>query len=520
MNTIKVYKTDGTLKYTFLPSSASTQEADGHISSQSCYMASDDTGAELEGGSCDFEVLSKKVLEFSKGEKIKYYSGGELFGVFFVETSERTAETKWHVTGIDSIAMLENACYYGVFVTDAPLEKYLSDNLRDNLNIPVTVDSALSDFKVTASYPSGYNDTNSDVSPGNAKTTPTQKSSMRELFQMMAFGYGFRFDTLKNEGVKIIPDPITYNIEKIYTANDLYSDASVTEKSNDVGIINLYRQYLNVDPQTGAVKHVKGYFPINGGAKTKIDPFTASPALGREFEANGIKQQAENDLTGNVNPKKQVNSIITLFKDGIKTEIFPDGKITTAHYFTAIQNFDGSFTYQIDLEKLAEVESYFSTHYPSGSGAETTYTDESGVRYALGVIGWQEVFVPDSVEGALPYTFEHKKTIIYDKNKAKNNIIIPFFSDDTANRVDVYFGRTKEVSFKVKYSGEKLGDIVSIPAIWGKSYYCAIKSMDFTFSASNIFCNIVADVLSPEEEKKIVLPSVYGTAKYGTAKYM
>ena len=71
MNTIKVYKTDGTLKYTFLPSSASTQEADGHISSQSCYMASDDTGAELEGGSCDFEVLSKKVLEFSKGEKIK-----------------------------------------------------------------------------------------------------------------------------------------------------------------------------------------------------------------------------------------------------------------------------------------------------------------------------------------------------------------------------------------------------------------------------------------------------------------
>ena len=65
MNTIKVYKTDGTLKYTFLPSSASTQEADGHISSQSCYMASDDTGAELEGGSCDFEVLSKKVLEFS-----------------------------------------------------------------------------------------------------------------------------------------------------------------------------------------------------------------------------------------------------------------------------------------------------------------------------------------------------------------------------------------------------------------------------------------------------------------------
>ena len=72
----------------------------------------------------------------------------------------------------------------------------------------------------------------------------------------------------------------------------------------------------------------------------------------------------------------------------------------------------------------------------------------------------------------------------------------------------------------MKYSGEKLGDIVSIPAIWGKSYYCAIKSMDFTFSASNVFCNIAADVLSPEEEKKIVLPNVYGTAKYGTAKYM
>ena len=67
MNTIKVYKTDGTLKYTFLPSSASTQEADGHISSQRCYMASDDTGAELEGGSRDFEALSKKVLDFSKG---------------------------------------------------------------------------------------------------------------------------------------------------------------------------------------------------------------------------------------------------------------------------------------------------------------------------------------------------------------------------------------------------------------------------------------------------------------------
>lgn len=520
MNTIKVYKTDGTLKYTFLPSSASTQVADGHISSQSCYMASDDTGAELEGGSCDFEVLSQKVLEFSKGEKIKYYSGGELFGVFFVETSERTAETRWHVTGIDSIAMLENACYYGVFVTDAPLEKYISDNLQDNLNIPVTVDSALSDFKVTASYPSGYNDTNSDVSPGNEKTTPTQKSSMRELFQMMAFGYGFRFDTLKNEGVKIIPDPITYNVAKIYTVNDIYSDAAVTEKSNDVGIINLYRQYLNVDPQTGAVKHVKGYFPINGGAKTKIDPFTASPALSREFEANGIKQQAENDLTGNVNPKKQVDSIITLDTDGIGSDIFPDGKITTAHYFTAIQNYDGSFTYQIDLAKLAEVEDYFSTNYPSQTIAETTYTDESGIKYALGNIGWREVFVPTSVEGALPYTFEHKKTIIYDKNKAKNNVVLPFFSDDTANRVDVYFGRTKEVSFKVKYSGEKLGDIVSIPAIWGKSYYCAIKSMDFTFSASNVFCNIVADVLSPDEEKKIVLPNVYGSAKYGTAKYM
>ncbi len=517
MNIIKVYEPDGALKYTFYPKS--NAEGNGNILEQHCFLSSDDTGAELEGGDCDFSVYSESALEIFRGYVIKYFHGDTLMCVFFVDSVEKISETQYRVTGIDSIAKLSDACYYGVFVTDAPIEKYLSDNVSENIGIKYEIDSSLENFSITASYPSGYNEQNaSDITMTEQdKKAPTQQSSMRDLFQQLAFGYGIRFETFKTDGIKISLAGSDYTVNHSYSESDVFAGATVAEKSSDIGIVNLYKQSLLRDNTSGSVKNVRGYFKINGGQVTKIDPFTETPVLKMSYIADGLTKEYQNDLTGNVTPKSAygISSYITLVAGGNKTDIFPDGNVRTSHYFTSVQNYDGSFSYQIDLEKLKEVTDYIQQGY----SANPVYTDENGTQYALGNIGWRETFIPTNMEGALPYTVSLEKSIIYDKNKSKNNVILPFYTEETPNRVDKYFSRTKQANFKVKYSGENLGEIVSL-TIENKTYYCSIKSMDFNFSYNNIFCDIVADVLSEEESSKVIIPNKYNSHKYGTSKYV
>lgn len=459
MNYIYVYDSNETIKYRF--TSIEQEGYDGVIKGANVFFAYDDTGAELEGGTGEFQIFSKLPLRFMQGDIMDVIiDNTHLLGRFFVSTSERNTANTWMVSAVDSIAKIQDVDIFGTFKNDMNVGKYLN-YLLQNGGVKADISESISGDIISAGF--------------------KNEGSLRDLLQKMSLGLGYLFTSKDSEGISASLKAKEQVLTHSYTADDLFENPVIEQKQNvPIGKIAVSSLYAESPMSDYPEAHVQGYVPIGQGVKlTRNNSFV----LNKKPYFNGKQHEVLNEFLGYEYLIDEVYSYYDNLSDG--------RKITD--YAAYSSDFENNIVYSINREKLMEIEDQIP--------GEAYCIDDSGNEYALISLRGEHAFARSEALGV----------VTFDSNSQINQLNLPFTNESTLDRIASYFSREKFVNFKVRYTGEKLGEIVDLPEIWEEKHHAIIKKMEFALSASKVFVTITADILSELEEDDIH----YIGAEYG-----
>lgn len=502
--------------------------ADGSVMGLNCFFAADDTGTELQTGTCEFEVQLNGGVDFtfSKNRKFKVYGpGDELFGTFFVSEAKKIRKSIYEISAVSSIGKLQDFKANSAFIVKFPYEQtnissgrfpkdYAGMSLDDfvygvlkDTGITYEIDAALENETINTAY----------ITNGGSARART----LRELFQSLAFEKNYVISDFKSDGITI--KPCARGVTKLVSGkidfDSIFEDYDVEDSGNqNIGVISLLKNVscIPIDPDH---MQLTGYAALNGYAETVVSPYDENFVAGESYvNGDGIIKPPVNDYYGDFNGKFVVTG-------GLHYDDYTDsagGNANTSDYVVFNVYSDGSVSYKIDEQKLQR----FMSYVPFGERAKKTI---DGKDYVLISFSWIRVTETQT---------ETEKIVLKDgkienENEIQSGVnengdeseIDLYFSDKDAKMSEAFYeklnacrSRKLKVNAKLKYSGFSLGDIFSVYDIEDEPLYALLQKADMRFSASNIFADCEFTVLSEAEAAKIT-GIKYGGAKYGKVKY-
>lgn len=461
MNYIFVYDEEKNLKYRF--SSVESGEYDGTIKALNAFFTYDDTGTELESGTAEFVVKEAgELLTFSQTDFFVVKNETRDFGTFYITEAEKESYLSWKVTAIDDIGRAEKKSIRASWAKDISLSTYLKE-LFGTADIAVSISPELDDRIIDGGE--------------------FEQSTLREIAQKISLGLGITYSTMGGElkiGIKPTHQDITHN----YSADNVYENPNISSKDSYNGVINLNNsKYFDFDIGSSHSYDISGFVPI--GEKMIITPYS-NPVIPVDPYVEGTRETPHNGYY-----KHRDDNIVISHAISWSTRLRNERNID--EYLTVRHTFDNFVEYSIDREALEDV------FLDSGEGK---YIDGDGKEYA---------FISLAVSKAIRKTDFVGNAVIGNGINEGSTITLPYVDDAVLDRITNSFNRSKSVEYKVEYSGESLGEIVKLPKIWGEEHHAIIKKVSLNFSASKVFAEITADVLSSAEEGYIV----YNGAEYG-----
>ena len=461
MNYIYVYNNDKELKYKF--SSIQSEGYAGVVRSANVYFAFDDTGAELESGSSEFVVESEKKLDLSENDFFDIFQDELLIGRFYVIGITDESAYIRKVQGVDIIGKAEKKSITQTCVESVPLKTYLTELYK-------TIDEDIV--------------CSPEIDQITLVLAETEKSTLREISQKIALGHGVTFTTKNNPQLVVSVNPLQKLILRSYSTDDIYESMSLQDKDRFLGTISVYARYVSSNAYYDYSHSILGYVPI--GKNIIITPYY-DPLLNERWKAdreyadpyNGFYEHSEDN--------------IMVRKAKISQPILNNNR-RIDEYASVSKTFDNFIKYSIDLEALDDVYA---------DSKEGKFVDDQGNEYALIIIQVDAASTKKRKIGAVTTGF-----LVGGEEK---DLILPCAETKTLERIKKSLSRVKQIEYQCLYNGEQLGEIIKLPDVFEVGEYATIRKMSLDFSAHNIFADIVADILPPDEVSLIK----YEGAEYG-----
>ena len=448
------------------------ETTDGEVKNINAFFACDDFSAELQTSTCEMEADLYQDFDFSNVESFKIFDkNNSLIGKFFPSNIENQRKNIYIIEGISSIGKAEEIKIINSYAENMPLEQYLNE-MFINSKLNFIIDEQIKNDIITV----GFKD--EDIATG------------RELLQKLAFGNGYVVSDFKIDGITIKPKTQTKRIYKTINFDNVFSDYSKENISQEIGIINVNQKRYMEGPSDTDRYESYGYVKVNNGNETFINIYDDF-ILNKQFAIEGIYEQPKNEFTNNKDIKKYINSFYDIGQGHYASE-----------YVTIKPYANGGFSYTFDLEKLQEVADLLIS-------TDVIYEDESGEQYALFSVSYKTINIS---------VVNPKANIKLSDLEDSTQIILPIAKDDIVSRLSKYYARKESLNVKIKYDNFELGEIFKIYDIFKSKKYGILKELDLTFSYSNIFADCKLDILSDEEVQNIQTAK-YGTAIYGVTRY-
>lgn len=402
---------------------------------------------------------------------------------------------------------------------------------------------------LSGSFPNGY-------APNNNVSTTSYMELVKGSSQMFGYSYylpnleangrglvqyameasGITATTFKTKGIRYKSCKLNTGSVRKYNDIEVFDGAKAEKK--DVSYNNIELQGMSIVYDTthtyNKLMPVDGIVKANGDTSGDFYSIKIYPTTTLEFysyDYNGTKMYPiakpgySYDYVTNALPSYGASPKGNLcIRDYLIDEDYNDHQgVRMSDFCSVFENFDGSVTYQWDMNAVREFDAWAQQAYvnPTPYNSYMQITDEeTGETYLRMAFAWDPLFIPESSGIWLPFsTFSVGKVTLYE-NANTTVIMNPFFGGSTITDVieNSYkaINRDTTITFKVKYSGENMGDIVMVK-IDKKWRVGVIKGIECSFSHSNVFCTITADVLSQNEIKDVY--AVYGLAILGKSFY-
>lgn len=556
MNYVKIFDENGELKYTVLPQESADSDSDGlYISSLNATYYGDDTATEWTVSECELKIVSKIKPKIYQRDKVQIWHDDECFGDFFVIEDVSQSGIEFTVQCVDSVYFLDDIYFaasqisgvsFPVFIETLSGD-FIENNFDDNLN----------DKMLTATFPNGYTPNNnvsatsytdlvsgSGEYAGNSYYLPNLDANGRSLVQYAMESAGVTATTFKTTGIRYKSCELDKSEIRRYSEDEVFDGATAEKK--DISYNNISLQGLKIvfdsTLASNSAPQVNGLIKVDGDTSGDLFSMTITPNTNVEFLSatntfgdtyyltakpyysvsspyNGLKDYIS--VKGNLRLRDfQIRERFNYPTDDDVNDVY------MSDFCSVFENYDGSVTFQWDMAAVRQYDSQYKKWYPEATGislAENSmqYVDEeTGDTYMRIAFMWYPLFTIEGASVSYPFSiYEYSKIKLYET--ANETIVVnPFFQSDNIDTViaNSYkaIDRDTTITFKVKYSGENMGDVISVK-IDDTTYIATIKQLDCSFSYSNVFCTITADVLSENELKDII--ARYGTATYGISMY-
>lgn len=545
MNYVKVFDENDELKLTILPKVS--EDSDAYIQSLKATFYGDDTATEWSVSNFELKIIAKKKPNIEKKDKIQIWHGDECFGDFFVTEDIGQDKNTFTVKGVDSVYFIDDVYFSASSISNVSFPTFIETLTGDF--IENYYDDGLENVLLSGSFPNGY-------APNNNVSTTSYMELVKGSSQMFGYSYylpnleangrglvqyameasGITATTFKTKGIRYKSCKLNTGSVRKYNDIEVFDGAKAEKK--DVSYNNIELQGMSIVYDTthtyNKLMPVDGIVKANGDTSGDFYSIKIYPTTTLEFysyDYNGTKMYPiakpgySYDYVTNALPSYGASPKGNLcIRDYLIDEDYNDHQgVRMSDFCSVFENFDGSVTYQWDMNAVREFDAWAQQAYvnPTPYNSYMQITDEeTGETYLRMAFAWDPLFIPESSGIWLPFsTFSVGKVTLYE-NANTTVIMNPFFGGSTITDVieNSYkaINRDTTITFKVKYSGENMGDIVMVK-IDKKWRVGVIKGIECSFSHSNVFCTITADVLSQNEIKDVY--AVYGLAILGKSFY-
>lgn len=460
------------------------ETTDGEVTNINAFFACDDFSAELQTSTCEIEADLYQDFDFSNVESFKIFDkNNSLIGKFFPSNIENQRKNIYIIEGISSIGKLEEITITSFIARDEDTLTDVCQQLASRQNINFVIDETIKDDKIEIML--------------EDQEVPTA----REVLQLIGLGNGYVISDFKTEGISIKPKKTKKEIIEKINFDNIRSDYLKENINQNIGTLGVERKYFDKEHGSSKNLYVDGYVKINNGKETFVTRFDDF-ILEQRYEIDGWIHEPNNSFKFT---EKGEAIYIDRNQRGIILD--DDNNIYSSDYTIYKINFDGTFSYRIDLEAL---QNTINKIKELKKKIDVLYTDENGEQYVLfGLSGDYRIG---------NYNTTTVGNIKLSNTAESNELSLYCAKDDIVSRLSKYYARKESINVRIKYDNFELGEIFKIYDIFKSKKYGILKELDLTFSYSNIFADCKLDILSDEEVQNIQTAK-YGTAIYGVTRY-